>query len=268
VLLANGDTAFVKALGVDLHGDSVELYRREAASMPRLASGLPVPRLIHAHDDGQWVALVYEAVDGRHPAVPWHAEELELVADALADLGAALRPTPWPDAPTFAALNRNVLATWRKLASAPPPDLDPWLRQCLDTLSVQEIDLLELVQGDTLLHGDIRSDNILLTPDRGVVFLDWGWTCNGAPWLDLVGFAMTANAEGADIDALVRRHPLTRHVDRRWIDAVLLAFCANYWWMSRLPGRDWFPGVRAHQRAHADATLRWLKDRSRPNRRC
>jgi hypothetical protein len=181
--LANGGTAFVKALGVDLHRYSVGLYRHEAATMPHLPADLPVPRLLDVYDDGEWVALVYEEVDGRHPAVPWRPDELDRVAGAVADLGAALQPSPWPDAPGFAEGNGTFLGAWRELAAAPPPDLDPWLRRNLDGLAASGIDLVEVVGGDALLHTDIRSDNLLLTPDGGVVVLDWGWTCHGAPWL-------------------------------------------------------------------------------------
>ena len=126
--LANGGTALVKALGVDVHRPSVGLYRSEAAVMPHLPAGLPVPRLLDVYDDGEWVALVYEEVDGRQPAVPWRSDELERVAAALADLGAALDPSPWPDAPTFADVNAGVIQAWRGLAMAPPPDLDSSVR--------------------------------------------------------------------------------------------------------------------------------------------
>src|SRR5689334_11408944 len=50
VQLANGRRAFVKALSVDIHAASVNLYRNEAAVMPYLSAGLPVPRLLDAHD--------------------------------------------------------------------------------------------------------------------------------------------------------------------------------------------------------------------------
>jgi hypothetical protein len=123
--LANGSAAFVKALGVDLDRDSVGLYRSEAATMHHLPAGLPVPRLLDVYDDGEWVALLYEEVRGRQPAVPWQADELERVAAAVDDLGAALRPSPWPDAPGFAEASGGLLEVWRDLAAAPPPDLDP-----------------------------------------------------------------------------------------------------------------------------------------------
>jgi aminoglycoside phosphotransferase (APT) family kinase protein len=255
--LSNGGGAFVKALGVHIHRDSVGLYRREAAAMPHLPAGLPVPPLLDVYDDGEWVALVCEDVEGQLPAVPWRPEELDRVAGALADLGAMLQPTPWPDAPRFAEMeaNRTFMRTWRDLAAAPPPELDPWLRDQLGRLA-EQTDLAALVSGDALLHADLRSDNILLTPDGGVVFVDWAWTCNGAPWLDVVLFATTVNAEGgADAEGLVRDHPLTRDVPRAWIDAVLLAVVAVYWRLSRRPER------LPHHLVYAEATLRWTRRR-------
>jgi hypothetical protein len=257
--LANGRSAFVKALGVDVHRPSVGLYRREAASMPHLPAGLPVPRLLDVYDDGEWVALVYEEVNGRHPAIPWRPDELERVAGAMADLAAALQSSPWPGAPAFADVHGAFLGAWRELGHH--PDVAPWLRQRLDRLAEQEVDLAEPVRGDALLHTDIRSDNLLLTPDGGVVFLDWAWTCNGAPWLDLVLFALTVNMEGgADAELLVYGHPLTRGLPPSWIDAILLDTIANYLRQLRLP--ESLPGIHAHQRAYVDATLRWLRRRA------
>src|SRR5215469_10234192 len=155
--LANGGGAFVKTLGVDVHRPSVGLYRSEAAVMPHLPAGLPVPRLLDVYDDGEWVALVYEEVEGRQPTVPWRPDELERVAAALADLGAALRPSPWPGAPDFAEMEGNAafLGGWRQLAASPPPDVDPWLHGRLDRLAAEGTDLAELVRGNALLHTDL-----------------------------------------------------------------------------------------------------------------
>jgi hypothetical protein len=262
--LANGGRAFVKALGAGVHRPSFELYRSEAAVMPHLPAGLPVPQLLHVYDDGEWVALVYEEVDGRQPAVPWRPDELERVAAALADLGAALRPSPWPDAPGFAEMEGNVafLGGWRQLAASPPPDVDPWLHSRLDRLAAEGTDPAELVRGDALVHTDLRSDNLLLTSGGGVVVLDWAWACNGAPWLDLLLFAATVNAEGgADAERLVRVHPLTRDIVPSCIDVVLLAAAGSYWWMSLGPQDPAMPGGRANQRAYARATLHWVQRR-------
>jgi aminoglycoside phosphotransferase (APT) family kinase protein len=39
--------------------------------------------------------------------------------------------------------------------------------------------------GPALLHGDLRADNLLLTPSR-VVAVDWPRACAGAAWVDLL----------------------------------------------------------------------------------
>ena len=37
--------------------------------------------------------------------------------------------------------------------------------------------------GSTLLHNDVRADNVLITADK-VVFVDWPAACTGAPWFE------------------------------------------------------------------------------------
>jgi hypothetical protein len=65
----------------------------------------------------------------------------------------------------------------------------------------------------------------------------------------------------ADAELLVRGHPLTRDIAPSWIDTVLLAAVANYWWLSRTPEPPSLPGARAYQRAYADATISWVRRR-------
>lgn len=260
--LANGGAAFVKALSQELHAPSMNLYRMEAAAVPHLPAGLPAPRLVGIYDDGEWLALAFEDVEGREPSVPWGSNDLAGVAEALTELGTALRPSPWPDAPSFAEINGDLLAVPMEEAAAPEPDLDPWLRRYVGRVAAQDIDLAELVRGDALLHGDIRSDNILLTPDGRAVLVDWAWTSNGAPWLDAACFAISVNAEGGtDAEMLVRHHPLTRDVDPSSIDALLLAVGLNFRRASRNPEPELVPGARAWQRDFAEATLGWLRRR-------
>jgi Ser/Thr protein kinase RdoA (MazF antagonist) len=150
------------------------------------------------------------------------------VAATLADLGAALQPSPWPAAPGFVEANRGFLEAWTALVASPPRDLEPRLRRHLDRVAAEVPDLAEVVRGDALLHNDVRPDNLLLTPNGGVVVIDWGGTCTGgAAWLDLMFFALTVNEEGgADADVLVRDHQLTRDVSPSWVDAIVMAAAA------------------------------------------
>jgi hypothetical protein len=272
VRLSNGRTAFVKATGVRMDPGSYGLYQTEAATMPRLPPGLPVPRLLDVHDDGEWLALIYDEVAGQHPDLPWQAHQLERVAASIEDLAAALRPSPWSEAQSFWEANEAMLQTWHRLATYPPNGVEPWLAEVLGRFAADGVDLREIVAGDTLLHADIRFDNVLVTPEGRAIILGWGWTCNGAAWLDLICFAMFVEVEGGpDPDLLLRTSALTRDVDPRSIDAMLLAVGANYWWSTHRPRPPAVPRTAAwrrqqqfldHHRRSAEGILRWLRRRT------
>jgi hypothetical protein len=51
------------------------------------------------------------------------------------------------------------------------------------------------VAGDTLLHADLRADNILII-DHGAIVVDWPWACRGAAFTDLVLFAPSVTMQG------------------------------------------------------------------------
>src|SRR5713101_2950653 len=50
-------------------------------------------------------------------------------------------------------------------------------------------------EGPTLVHADLRADNILLAGDRMVV-VDWPWACLAAPWFDLVAMLPSVHMQG------------------------------------------------------------------------
>ena len=66
----------MKAVGAELNPESPELHRREAVVSAALPASPRFPRLLDAYDDGDWVALAFEAVDGRPPRHPWDGGEL------------------------------------------------------------------------------------------------------------------------------------------------------------------------------------------------
>lgn len=75
VRTGEGVRAFVKAAGLDPNPDPPQLHRREARITAALPVTVPAPRLLGHYDDGDWVALVLQDVDGWHPVTPWHAEQ-------------------------------------------------------------------------------------------------------------------------------------------------------------------------------------------------
>jgi len=50
-------------------------------------------------------------------------------------------------------------------------------------------------RGETLLHLDVRADNIVLTPDR-VYIVDWPWAAVGAWWVDVLAMASSVTMQG------------------------------------------------------------------------
>ncbi|TDD51573.1 hypothetical protein E1286_10370 [Nonomuraea terrae] len=73
--LADGRAAFVKA-AQSARAPAVAAFHRREAISERLPAQAPVPRLLGTYDDGDWIALAFEEVDGRLPAQPWRGGEL------------------------------------------------------------------------------------------------------------------------------------------------------------------------------------------------
>jgi hypothetical protein len=222
--LDNGRRAFVKAVG-DLNPDSPDIHRAEARIAAALPRGTPAPRLLGCVDADGWVILMLEDIEGRTPAVPWQAAELDRVLAAMTDLAAALTPAP-VDAPGVAT----------RFAS--------------------------LGHGPSLAHADIRADNILLTPDR-VVFVDWPWACLAAPWFDLVVMLPSVAMQGGpEPEEILTRHPLARGADPAAITAVAVALTGMFLWLAGLPDPPGLPTLRAFQRGQGKAALAWLRRRT------
>jgi hypothetical protein len=64
------------------------------------ASAAVSAAFLGSYDDGEWVALVLEDIDGRHPATPWLEHELHSVLTSLTALASELTPSPVRDLPT------------------------------------------------------------------------------------------------------------------------------------------------------------------------
>ncbi len=262
VLLADGRRAFVKAVGPALNPRTPAIHRREIHVMRALPPGLPAPRLIGAYDDGDWVALALTDVAGRHPSEPWDSSELEAVLTAMTDLATRLTPSPLDDVGTVWSTLAHDLSAWPRVAEAVPTDLDPWAVRHLDRLLEAASAVEEVTAGDSLVHLDIRADNLLIA-EEGVMFVDWPWACVGAQWLDVALFLCSVAAiGGADPERISRTHPLLADVDPAAITC-LLAALAGYWSEAcRDPEAPGLPTVRDFQRRSGEATLRWLERRT------
>jgi aminoglycoside phosphotransferase (APT) family kinase protein len=255
--LADGRRVFIKAVSAAQNPDSPKMMRHEASVAAALPPGAPAAALLHALDDGEWIALVFEDVDGALPSTPWQADQLARVVAAMGDL--ATLPT-WRRLPSVGQRYGAMFHGWRTLAAEGTEAVgDPWCRDRLEQLAGLEAQWEHAAGGESLIHGDVRSDNILLTGDRGVVFVDWSSTCIGAPWFDLVAMLPSIELEGGGPPESVLR--LARHADAD--DARLLpvvAAIAGYFAeRGRLADPPGLPTLRDFQRAQGAVTIAWLR---------
>ncbi|NVM94645.1 phosphotransferase [Arthrobacter wenxiniae] len=279
VRLASGRRAFVKAVSADVNATSAALHRREAAIASTLPDGLPVPGFLGAYDDGTWVALAFTDVDGRQPEEPWVEAELVQVLDTL-DAMRRISLTGSVALPGCGDALRGAFLGWEKLARRPMVGLDPWATGNLDRLAGLARQGVSAVAGQSLVHGDLRTDNILLTgPDGrspngsspgagGAVLVDWPWAALGAPWVDALSVLINVKSldPGSDPEVQLREHRVFSGVPAPDVDGVLAGFAGYFLDMSRRPDSPGIPTLRAFQRKQGDALIGWLKLRLPPRR--
>jgi Ser/Thr protein kinase RdoA (MazF antagonist) len=256
--LADGRRAFVKAVSAAANSESPPMHRAEARLTGAFPPGVPVPRLLATYDDGGWVALVYEDVDGRHPTMPWSLDELEHVMAALVRLHEALTPCPVPDWPR-AVDDPDLAADFAGWSTCDTERLDDWTREHLAELASLASAWPLAAGGDTLLHLDLRADNMLIRPDGGVVFVDWPWGLRGAPLLDVVAFAPSVWMQGGpDLDWLLARHPAAAHTGPNAATALLAALAGMFTYRAMQPPPPGLPTLRAFQDAQGRAARELL----------
>ena len=84
----DGRRVFAKAVGPEPNADAPAFHRREIAIASSLPDSTPSPRLLWSYDEADrgWVLLIFEDVDGHHPAQPWRLDELDRVVTAMEQL--------------------------------------------------------------------------------------------------------------------------------------------------------------------------------------
>jgi aminoglycoside phosphotransferase (APT) family kinase protein len=257
LVTAGGREIFVKAVSEQANPDTPQMHRREAEVVAALPPEAPVPRLLWSFDEAGWVVLGFEAVDGRTPTQPWRADEVRMVVAALHRLHQALTPSPIAS-DTASNLLASHIKGWGELRQA--GGLDPWTHRNIDRLVELEARAPAAAAGETLLHLDVRADNLLIAADQ-VYFVDWPWALIGAPLVDWVGFAPSLAMQGGpQPDDLLAMAGLTVAPDA--IDAVIAALAGYFLAYARRPPPPGIPTVRAFQAAQGEIALRWLRKRT------
>jgi aminoglycoside phosphotransferase (APT) family kinase protein len=258
----DGRRVFAKAISAARNTFSVDMIRTESAVLAALPAHVPAPRLRWTYDDGEWVALVTDAIDGYNPGEPWNASDLARYLEAATALAQSLTPSPI-DAPPIS--DDDEFRSWLRIAATPGSErLAPWIRAHMTRLAGLDAQWPVATRGASLMHGDFRADNLVLTPDGGFVMVDWPSVRVGPAWLDLLlSLPSVAMHGGGDTEELWSGHALVRTADADAVNVALAGFAGLLISRSLEPVPPLLPTIREFQRAQADVTLRWLFGRMR-----
>lgn len=265
--LGDGRRVFAKAVNAARNPRTPELHRREITVMEALPDTLPAPRLQWSYDDGDWVMLLLDHVSGSMPVTPWRYKQLAQVLDALGHLAELLTPAPIAAMSIQEDLADNF-QSWSALASdARLVDLlSPCQRKNLAWLVDLESGWADAARGQSLLHTDLRADNLLLTDDGGVVVVDWPYAVIGAPWVDTLMLlpSVSATTSWVDLEQVWNAFKPARTADSDAVNAVLAALAGDLIYQSLMPAPQNVPGLRSQQRDMGRAALDWLLKRAGP----
>lgn len=268
LLLSNNQCIFVKAVTSTPNHRTPEIHRQEIKIASQLPQVLEVPKLLWSFDKDEWVALAFEFIEGKLPDVPWREDELQIVLSAFTRLSDVLTPSPLRQAPSVQELFEKSFNKWRLLLRSKQEKswaqwLDPWCARNLEKLADLEDGWESFTRGKTLLHADIRADNILITKEKKVVFVDWPWASVGAKWLDLLFFLPSlAMQKGPKPWQVFDSHDLTKDADPNAVTKMVCALAGLFLFLANQPPEPGLPTLRPFQLGQGLEALEWLKKRT------
>ena len=255
LICADGSRHFVKAASAQAQKMFADSDREEARKLRALPTAVPAPRLLW-EEDGDWVVLGLEHVEGRAPRRPWRQDDLDAGLDALEVVARELTPVPAGlHLDSFADELASWPAYWEHVA-ATRPDMTH-----LDEAADLAARFAGDTAGDTVVHMDVRDDNMLVRPDGNVVFCDWNWPTVGAAWLDSLFLLIGPRGDGLDTDAVIAARPLLADVPADHVDSVLALVIGYFLKASDDPVPPTSPHLRDHQRWQGEVLWQWLGER-------
>ena len=147
------------------------------------------------HDRDGVTALVLEDLSDAHWPPPWRDGDIAALRATLADVAG----TPPPAGLPMLESMREELAGWPLVQDDPEPFLAlglcslEWLRRALPALL--EAELEAELDGDQLVHLDVRSDNVCIRDGRAIL-IDWNWACVGNAAIEFATTLPSIHVEG------------------------------------------------------------------------
>lgn len=247
---ADGTRTFVKAASVKAQRPFAESYREESVALGALPAAVPAPGLRWAEEVEEWFVLATEHAEARAPHRPWTDADLAAASAMLVTTAEVLTPAPAAFTTTAAEEFGSWPALWTRLDHPHAADLAALTARYAD-----------VVAGDTLVHTDVRDDNILVRPDGTALLCDWNWPVRGAAWLDSLLLLIGPRGDGLDVEAHIAAHPLLAGVPAEHVD-VFLALVLGYFTLSAAqPTPRTSPYVRKAQAWQRDVLDDWLAER-------
>lgn len=241
-VLADGTTTFVKAATEPVTAEFIRDEQRVFSAV----SGPFMPALV-ALDETEPPLLVLEDLRAAHWPPPWEEGQVDAVRETLA----AVAATSAPDAiPPVGVHRERLVEGWAEIEADPDAFLSlgvcipAWLERALPPL--REASESAPIDGDALLHLDVRSDNLCIA-ERGAVLVDWNHACVGNPELDVAAWLPSLRLEGGpEPDEILPGAP--------GFAALLAGF---FGCRAGLPAPPTAPTVRAFQLAQLRVALPW-----------
>lgn len=234
----DGSRAFLKLASVDPSPQWV----RDEHRVFECVSGRFMPQLL-GFEDGDQPLLILEDMlpDARWPP-PWQPGDIDAVVATLGEAATATRSCELP------RLAESGIAGWHDVAADTASFLQlgladaAWLERSLPALL--EASDVALLDGDALVHGDVRSDNLCIRGGHAVL-LDWNHARIGNAAFDVAFWLPSLALEGGP-------DPATFGVDE------LAVFVAGFFAaQAGLPAPEGAPRVRGFQRAQLEVALPW-----------
>lgn len=261
--LDDGRTVFVK--GVPAGHPLERVYVDETRLTAALPAAAPVPEVLWSclpEDGPGWVLLCLADLPGGHPNLAPGSQDVPDVIAVVGQLATHLTPSPVPDAPQAVDLMGPSLACWRKLAVDTPSDLRPAAAARLDELVAIERLWEDHGRGETLLHADIRADNLMRDARGELVVIDWSCAHQGASWIEAAFLAPRLVLEGhapAAVETLVA--PLLDAVDEEPVTSLAVALAGHWEFCGRQRPMPGVPLLRELQSRTAVAAWAWAAHR-------
>ena len=247
---ADGTRAFVKAASTKAQRVFADAYREEARKLASLPVAVPAPRLLWSAEVADWFLLATEFVDARAPHRPWRDDDLAAATAMTVAMAAALTPAPGTRPATAAEEFATWPALWRRIDHPRAAELSALAEQYGD-----------VVAGDTLVHTDVRDDNILIRPDGTALVCDWNWPVVGASWLDSLLLLIGPRGDGLDVESHLADHPLLSGVPDEHVDIVLALVLGYLAASAAQPVPPTSPYIRQAQAWQRDVVDDWLAER-------